>query len=286
MIQPATVSSVADGGAMDQVTPRRCHAPRGWARVLVPIVMILLTLLVWQTAVHLLKTPPYILPGPVQIARSLVADWDVLSRAAAVTLRVTGLALVAAVVFGVLLALFMTQSPWLETMFFPYMIVMQVTPIIAIAPLIILWVSNLTLGLVMCAWLVAFFPIVSNTITGLKSTDRHLEDLFALYNASRWQTLWRLRLPAAMPYFLAGLRISGGLSLIGAIAAEFVAGTGGQGSGLAFQVLQAGYQMNVPRLFAGLVLISAAGLAINLILTLVSHLALRRWHESALKREL
>jgi NitT/TauT family transport system permease protein len=165
------------------------------------------------------------------------------------------------------------------------MVVMQVTPIIAIAPLVILWVNNLKLGLLVCAWLIAFFPIVSNTMMGLKSADHSLEDLFQLYGSSGWQTLWRLRLPTALPYFLAGLRISGGLSLIGAIAAEFVAGTGGQGSGLAFQILQAGYQMNMPRLFAALFLISAAGLVIYLALAGISHLALRHWHESARRRE-
>jgi NitT/TauT family transport system permease protein len=264
---------------------RRRNGPAKWARLLVPLVTLGLTLAAWEIIVRACHVHPYILPGPITIIESLVADWGLLSHAWEVTLEVTGLALLAAVALGVCLALVMSLSPWFELMFFPYMIIMQVTPIIAIAPLLILWVDNLTVGLVMCAWLVAFFPIVSNTMTGLKSADRHLEDLFKLYGASRWQTLWQLRLPAAMPYFLAGLRISGGLSLIGAIAAEFVAGTGGQGSGLAFQVLQAGYQMDMPRLFAALFLISATGLTINLVLTYVSYLALRRWHETALERE-
>jgi NitT/TauT family transport system permease protein len=179
----------------------------------------------------------------------------------------------------------MAQSRWFERIFFPYMIVMQVTPIIAIAPLIILWVNNLKLGLLACAWLVAFFPVVANTMAGLKSTDHGLEDLFQLYGASRWERLRRLRLPSALPYFLTGLRISGGLALIGAIAAEFVAGTGGQGSGLAFQILQAGYQMNMPRMFAALVLVSVTGLGLHLSLTWLSQRVLRRWHESAVRRE-
>jgi NitT/TauT family transport system permease protein len=246
----------------------------------VPLGIIFTTLLIWEAAIRFLHTPPYILPSPLLIGQTLLSDWGLLSSALWVTLEVTGLALLAAVFFGVLLALIMSQSVWLELMFFPYMIIMH------IAPLIILWVNNLKVGLLVCAWLVAFFPIVSNTVTGLKSTDRHLEDLFKLYGATPWQTLWELRLPAAMPYFLAGLRISGGLSLIGTIAAEFVAGTGGQGSGLAFQILQAGYQMNIPRLFAALALISIAGLGIHLSLSYVSHLVLRRWHESALKREI
>jgi len=159
-----------------------------------------------------------------------------------------------------------------------------VTPIVAIAPLIIIWADDVTLSLLICAWIVAFFPILSNTIVGLRSADRNLVDLFRLYRASRWQMLWRLLLPSALPYFLAGLRISGGLALIGAIVAEFVAGTGGNASGLAFRILEAGYQLQIPRMFAALALVSGTGVAIFLLLALLSHLLLRRWHESAMGR--
>jgi NitT/TauT family transport system permease protein len=208
-----------------------------------------------------------------------------LSRALWVTVEVTGLALVTAAVLGALLAVVMSQSAWLESTMFPYMVIMQVTPIIAIAPLVILWISNLKAGLLICAWLIAFFPIVSNTTMGLKSADRGLVDLFQLYGASRWQAFRYLRMPGALPFFLAGLRISGGLALVGAVAAEFVAGTGGQGSGLAFRILEAGYTMNIPRMFAALALISATGLVIHVMLTYMSHLCLRRWHESTLERD-
>ena len=157
------------------------------------------------------------------------------------------------------------------------------TPIVAIAPLIIAWVDDVDVSLLICAWLVAFFPILSNTVLGLRSVDRNLLDLFELYGASRWRTLLELRLPAALPYFLGGLRISGGLALIGAVVAEFVAGSGGRASGLAYRILESGYQLKIPRMFAALVLISAAGIAIYLLLSLISHLLLRRWHESALR---
>jgi NitT/TauT family transport system permease protein len=160
-------------------------------------------------------------------------------------------------------------------------VILQVTPIVAIAPLIIIWVDNIQVALLICAWIVAFFPILSNTTVGLNSTDRNLVDLFRLYGASPWQVLWRLRLPTAMPYFLAGLRISGGLSLIGAIVAEFVAGSGGRASGLAYRILEAGYQLQIPLMFAALVLVSGTGIVIFLALSLLSHLLLRRWHESA-----
>jgi NitT/TauT family transport system permease protein len=254
-------------------------------QLLVPVMMIGLSLVIWEAVVWWWQIPTYDLPGPIIIVKTLASDWPLLAGALVATLETTLLALAAAVIFGTIFALIMSQSRWIEIAFFPYMIVMQVTPIIAIAPLIVIWVNNLKVGLLVCTWLVAFFPIVSNTMMGLKSTDHSLEDLFQLYGSSRWQMLWRLRLPSALPYFLAGLRISGGLALIGAIAAEFVAGTGGQGSGLAFQILQAGYQMNMPRMFAALFLISMAGLIIYLALTGVSHLALRHWHESARRRE-
>jgi NitT/TauT family transport system permease protein len=178
-----------------------------------------------------------------------------------------------------------TQSRWLEKSLLPYAVVLQVTPVVAIAPLIIIWVGDIDLSLLICAWIVAFFPILSNTILGLNSADHNLVDLFQLYGASRWQTLWRLRLPAALPYFLAGLKISGGLALIGAVVAEFVAGTGGNASGLAYRILEAGYQLKIPRMFAALFLISASGVAIFIVTSAISYFALRRWHESALRRE-
>jgi NitT/TauT family transport system permease protein len=255
------------------------------ARIALSAGAALAVLALWECIVRVFHVPPFVMPGPLAIGRALVSDWGVLSRALWITVQVTGLALGTAVVMGVLLAVVMSQSEWLETTMFPYMVVMQVTPIIAIAPLIILWINNLKAGLLICAWLIAFFPIVSNTTMGLKSADRGLEDLFKLYGASRWQTFRYMRMPGAVPYFLAGLRISGGLALVGAVAAEFVAGTGGQGSGLAFRILEAGYTMNIPRMFAALALISATGLAIHVVLAYLSHLCLRRWHESALGRD-
>jgi NitT/TauT family transport system permease protein len=160
-------------------------------------------------------------------------------------------------------------------------VILQVTPIVAIAPLIIIWVREPFLALLVCAWIVAFFPIVSNTTVGLNSADRNLLDLFRLYGASPGQTLLHLRLPTALPYFLAGLRISGGLALIGAVVAEFVAGTGGAETGLAFRILEAGYRLAIPRLFAALFLLSLTGIVIYLLLDLLSRQLLRRWHESA-----
>ena len=201
-------------------------------------------------------------------------------------MRITLEALAAAVVVGGLLAVLFSLSRWIELSLFPYAIILQVTPIVAIAPLIIVWANNVDLSLLICAWLVAFFPILSNTILGLRSVDPNLLEPV--------RALWRRPLAhldrisacrRALPYFLGGLRISGGLALIGAVVAEFVAGTGGSASGLAWRILESGYQLKIPRMFAALALISATGIAIFLLLTLLSHLLLRRWHESALAPE-
>ncbi len=255
------------------------------ARVIAPVVMGIVMLVLWEAVVRLAEIPPYVLPGPIAVARTLVTDWGMLAPALVVTLTITLEALVAAVVVGGLLAILFSLSRWVELSLFPYAIILQVTPIVAIAPLIIAWANDVDLSLLICAWLVAFFPILSNTILGLRSVDHNLLALFELYGAGRWKTLIHLRLPAALPYFLGGLRISGGLALIGAVVAEFVAGTGGSASGLAYRILEAGYQLRIPRMFAALVLISAAGIAIYLLLSLLSHLLLRRWHESAIGPE-
>ena len=256
-----------------------------WQKILAPVAIGLLVLGLWEFIVWKMAVPYYILPGPWRILQALITDWKSLSGSLWITLQITGLALLAAVVLGALLSILFTQSKWLEMSLFPYAVILQVTPIVAIAPLIIIWVNDTLLSLLICAWIVAFFPILSNTILGLNSADHNLVNLFQLYGANRWQTLRYLRLPAALPYFLGGLRISGGLALIGAVVAEFVAGSGGTASGLAFRILEAGYQLKIPRMFAALVMVSGTGVLIFLVLSLVSYLLLRRWHESAVRRE-
>jgi NitT/TauT family transport system permease protein len=256
-----------------------------WPRILAPLVIGIAVLGLWEFAVRWNEIPHYVLPGPILVGQTLVADWGTLSGSLWVTLKITFMALAAAVVVGVTLAVLFSQSKWLEMALLPYAVILQVTPIVAIAPLIIIWANDIDLSLLICAWIVAFFPILSNTILGLNSADHNLVNLFELYGASRWQTMRYLKLPAALPYFLAGLKISGGLALIGAVVAEFVAGTGGSASGLAYRILEAGYQLKIPRVFAALVMISLSGIAIFLATSLISYLLLHRWHESAIRRE-
>lgn len=254
-------------------------------RAAVPGMGAVVILALWQSYVRIDAVPSYILPAPTDVLGALVRDWPILSVALWNTLTITFGGLFAALAGGILVSVLFVQSRFLELLFYPYAVVLQVTPIIAVAPLIIIYVPQTELVLLLCAFLVAFFPILSNTTQGLKSTDHNLLNLFELYGASRWQTLRHLRLPWALPYFTIGLRTGGGLALIGAIVAEFTAGSAGSSAGLAFRLLEASRRLNTPRLFAALILIGATGIIIFALTSLVSHLLLRKWHESAMRRE-
>jgi NitT/TauT family transport system permease protein len=250
-------------------------------RWLPPVIVGVLFLLLWEGGVDFGHIPPYILPAPSHVAIKLVQDWDILGPALWFTVSVTIMALTAAVLGGGALAILFAQSRLLERSFLPYAVILQVTPIVSVAPLLMIWVDSPLVCLLICAWLAAFFPILSNTMTGLDSADRNLMALFQLYGASRWQTLTRLRIPTALPYFLAGLRVSGGLALIGSVVSEFVAGAAGRETGLAYRILESQYRLDVPRAFAGLFLISLTGIAIYALLSALSGYLLRGWHESA-----
>jgi NitT/TauT family transport system permease protein len=263
--------------------PSRNYRERA-LRIALPLVLLALGLALWEAVVRLLDIPPYVLPAPGIVGQTLVSDWPLLSRSLGVTLTTTVEGFVLASVGGIGLAVLFNQSRFIEYSLYPYAVILQVTPVIAIAPLLLVYLRQPTAVLV-CAWIVAFFPVLANTTLGLNSVDRNLVDLFTLYGASRWNVLWRLKLPSAAPYILGGLRIAGGLSLIGAVAAEIAAGSAGAGSGLAFRILESEYRLNVPRMFAALVLLSLAGIVIFYLLSLVNYLLLRRWHESALETE-
>jgi NitT/TauT family transport system permease protein len=260
-------------------------APRNMQRFLYPALVAIVLLGAWQGLVTGFKLPPYLVPSPVLMLQTLVTDWAALFTALLVTLKITVLSFSVAVLVGVLISFVFVQSRAIETALFPYAVLLQVTPIVAVAPLIIIWVKNPTASLVLCAALVALFPIISNTTLGLRSVDPDLQSYFAMNRANRLQTLWRLRIPSALPYFFGGLRISSGLALIGAVVAEFVAGTGGAATGLAYQILMAGYQLNIPRMFAALLLISLTGVALFVLMAWLSKIALGSWHASELSRD-
>jgi len=273
---------MVDAEEMRRARQRRMEKTGKW---LLPILIMCLAIFMWDRICVWNEIPRYILPRPGEVLATLIEDRGLLFGSLVTTLKITFLSLALAVIGGVGLSVLFTQSKWVEMSFFPFAVVLQVTPIVAIFPLINIYVDNQTAKLLLCAWIVAFFPILSNTTLGLNSVDRNLLDLFKLNGASRWQTLWHLRLPASMPYFLGGLKIAGGLALIGAVVAEFVAGASGQSSGLASRIIEAGYRLNAPRLFAALILISFTGILIFLVLSYVANRILRRWHESALTQE-
>jgi NitT/TauT family transport system permease protein len=275
-------SAAARASAIDD---RPAVASARWAQVVAPLLIGIAVVLGWEWLVHAKEIPPYILPAPSVIGVELVKAWPTLLPSLLVTLKIATMALVAAVIGGGGIAILCSLSRWIELSLFPYAVILQVTPVVSIAPLILIYVDNTLTAVVLCAWIVAFFPILSNTMLGLDSADHNLRSLFELYRASRWQTLRHLRLPSALPYFLGGLKIAGGLSLIGAVVAEYVAGTAGTGTGLAFRVLEAQYRLNIPRMFAGLLLLALTGVAIFLIFSWLSWLLLHRWHESAVRRE-
>ncbi len=256
--------------------PRR----RRIERVAYPLALAVLLVALWQGLVTGLQLPHYLVPSPLLMMQTLVTHFGAFMSALWVTLQVTLLAFVLATVVGVAVSFLFVQSRLIETTLFPYAILLQVTPIVAVAPLIIIWVKNPTAAMVVCAALVALFPIIANTTLGLRSVDPDLQAYFRMNGATRWQTLRRLRIPSALPYFFGGLRISSGLSLIGAVVAEFVAGTGGTGSGLAYQVLQAGFMLDIPRMFAALLLISLTGVLLFVAMAWLTRRFIGGWHAS------
>jgi NitT/TauT family transport system permease protein len=253
-------------------------------RLLAPAAVLALGVLAWDLVVRINGIPPYILPGPGLVLTTLFNDWPILWSSLLATLATTVEGLALAAVGGIGLAVLFNQSRLIELSLYPYAVILQVTPVVAVAPLLLIYLPQQA-AVLACAWIVAFFPVLANTTLGLNSVDHNLADLFRLYRASRWQLLWDLKLPAALPHVLAGLKIAGGLSLIGAVVAEIAAGSAGAGSGLAYRIAESGYRLNIPRMFAALLLLSLAGIAIFALLSWLSHLVLRRWHESAVARE-
>lgn len=254
-----------------------------WARRLLPPLVGVLFLLGWEAVVNALDIPPFVLPPPTAVALALWNDAPLLLQSSWITLIITVQAFLLALTSGVALAVLFKQSRTLEAALYPYAVILQVTPIVAIAPLVVIWVGyeRVNLSLLILAWIVAFFPVLSNSTAGLAAVDPNLRDLFRLYGASRWQMLWRLQLPSALPYIMAGAKISGGLALIGAVVAEFVAGSG-TATGLAWRVIEAGNRLNMPRLFAALVLLSILGILIFALLSWVQRLLLGRWHPGSM----
>lgn len=283
----ASITERAAGAADTSlaVAPARPRSREPLLRVALPAALIAGLLALWELLVRVNEVPHYIIPAPTLILSTLVEHWGTLSAALWFTVKLTLLALAAAVAGGVLLAIAFSLSKWVEISLFPIAVILQVTPIVAIAPLILIYVSSTTGALLLCAWIVAFFPILSNTVIGLKSADSNLRDLFTLYQTTPWQRFRYLLVPSALPYFMAGLKIAGGLSLIGAVVAEFTAGTAGRETGLASRILESSFRTEIPMMFAALLLVSLLGILIFVVFAALSRLVLGHWHESEMRRE-
>jgi len=259
---------------------------RPWfARVAAPVCVALLLLAVWQNLCTVYEVPKYLFPKPTDVLESLIENHVTLLWALLSTLKVTAYAFGLSVLLGTTVAFLFVQSKLLELSLFPYAVLFQVTPVAAIAPLIVILVKDTTTALTLCATVIALFPIISNTTIGLRSVDPGLAAYFEMNKAGRWQMLWRLRIPSALPFFMAGLRISSGLALVGAVVAEFIAGTGGNSAGLAYQIMQASFQLDIPQMFAALLLIALTGVALFGAMIQLQQFLLGHWHESALKAE-
>lgn len=249
-------------------------------KIIIPASVAIILVLSWQIIVTAAEVPNYIFPSPYITIKTLISDWNLLGPSLFYTLKITFFSFFLAVVIGMAVAFVFVQSKAIETAFFPYAVLLQVTPIVAIAPLIIIWVNNTTLALTICSTLVAIFPIISNTTLGLRTVSPNLLAYFQLRRANRLQVLIKLRIPSSLPYFFASLKIASGLSLVGAVVSEFVAGAGGANTGLAYQILQSGYQLNIPRMFAALILISLTGIILFFSMSMLTKLSIGRWHES------
>lgn len=254
-------------------------------RIVMPTLAIIIALGIWEGLVRYYQVPHYLIPAPSLVAETLIKDGPSLTASMWFTVKLTLISLACAIIGGVMLGMIFALSRPIEMAFFPFAVILQVTPVIAIAPLILIYVRDTFSALLICAWIVAFFPILSNTVIGLRSADHNLRDLFKLYRASPWQRLRYLLAPSALPYFMAALKIAGGLSLIGAVVAEFVAGTAGQSTGLASRILESSFRNEIPRMFSALFLVSLLGIVIFLITSWLSRLVLGRWHESEIRRE-
>ncbi|MBL8324676.1 MAG: ABC transporter permease [Rubrivivax sp.] len=255
------------------------------ARVALPILIVAALLVAWEGVVAVNKIPHDTLPAPTLVLETLANNWGRLAPALWFTVKLTLMALATAVAGGVLLAMAFALSRWVEICLFPIAVVLQVTPIVAIAPLVLVYVDGTMAALLICAWIVAFVPILSNTLIGLKSADSNLRDLYTMYGATPWQRFRYLLLPSALPCFLGGLKIAGGLALIGAMVAEFTAGSAGRGTGLASRILESMLRTEIPMMFAALLLVSLLGVVIFVAFAALARLLLGHWHESEVRRD-
>ena len=251
-----------------------------------PIIALTIIFIIWEFLVNLFSIQLYILPAPTDIFLSLNDNLSELLLAALNTLKITLFAFLIATLIAIGLAIIFSLSKILEISLYPITVIFQVTPVVAIAPLIIIWVGldNAEIAILILSVIVAFFPVLANTNLGFRSVDKNLKELFLINRASKWQTLTKLNLPYATPYILTGMKTSIGLALIGTVVAEFVAGTGSS-AGLSWIIIESGNRLDIAKLFSALILLVLSGIFLFLLMSSIEYSILRRWHQSVKENE-
>ena len=251
-----------------------------------PIVALIIIFIIWEFLVNLFSIQLYILPAPTDIFLSLDDNLSELLLATLNTLKITLFAFLIATLIAIGLAIIFSLSKILEISLYPITVIFQVTPVVAIAPLIIIWVGldNAEIAILILSVIVAFFPVLANTNLGFRSVDKNLKELFLINRASKWQTLTKLNLPYETPYILTGMKTSIGLALIGTVVAEFVAGTGSS-AGLSWIIIESGNRLDIAKLFSALVLLVLSGIFLFLLMSSIEYSILRRWHQSVKENE-
>lgn len=250
-----------------------------------PIFALIIFLSLWQFVPVLLDIKPFILPKPTDVVEAAIEDWHLLWPAMQVTIFESVIGFLLSAIVGIAISVLLASSRVLEISLYPYAVILQTIPVVAIAPIVVIWFGSGFNSIVIISFLIGFFPIVSNTLMGLNSVDKNMGYLFKLYNASKWQTMFKLRIPAAMPFIVSGLKISCTLAIIGSITGEYIAGIGGGKGGLGYSITVAAVQLKTPYLFACAITGALFGIVFYLLVSFLSRLILKSWHESAMKVE-
>ncbi|BFT70227.1 ABC transporter permease subunit [Paenibacillus sp. MAH-34] len=253
--------------------------------MLPPLVAFVVFIGGWELIAYLAKAPVYLVPKPSDIVAAAVENKHALWVSVTTTTLEAVLGFFLSIIMGVAGAILLASSKWIEKSVYPYAIILQTIPIVAIAPLIVIWFDAGMNAIVIITFLIGFFPMLSNTLIGLNSTDQNMSNLFYLYNANAFQTMWRLRIPAALPYIIAGLKISCTLSVVGAIVGEYIAGIGGGAGGLGYAITYAAARLKTAYLFACGLSASALGISFFLLVNAFSKWVLSSWHESEMKKD-
>ena len=249
--------------------------------ILPPILVLVLFLAVWSVGAKIYDLV-FLLPGPMTVAKAFINDFTIIFQGAIITFREALIGYLLAITLGIIVATTMSLSKMLERSLYPYAILLQTVPVVAVAPLIVLWFGFEERSVIIISLIISLFPIINNTLLGLKSTSINLVELFDMHKASKMVSFFKLRFPAAIPNIIAGMRISAGLSVIGAIVGEFIIGSGSEDGGLGVQIIYAQAELETPLVMALILSATSLGFLFFMTVSTIGHLLMRKWHESAM----